>query len=157
MDPLAALRLNAGAQIAFSSLLGSLMLLPFQPWLPFYKRISGKAMKEVTAVHLDYYLLAFMQFGAASLLQHHVDLEMGSAKEDAGLIAKLLIFGGWINPTAYAFRAIGINAFALDPTAPLSQNAAALLGGVSATGILIAWLKMFQLYSSYGKHGVSCW
>jgi hypothetical protein len=48
----------------------------------------------------------------------------------------LMVFGGWINPLAYVFRAFGVNAFQF--SGGLLQRFAAALGGVSSAAIVVA-------------------
>jgi len=137
------LRVNACAQIAVSSVFGTLMLLPMQPWFPW--KASGKTMREMMAVHLDWYMLAFMQCAAASLIQHHLTLSSTDDASQTLICAKLLMFGGWMNPSAYFFRGIGIDAFVIDIKSSLSQKLAVALGAVSATSILLAWGGLFRI------------
>ena len=143
IDPLTAsktLRLNAGSQILFSSVLGALMLLPLQSWFPW--KAPGKMYKDIGAAHLDWFMLAFMQCAAASILDHHIHLDAQS-QSDISLVTKLMIFGGWMNPTAYVFRGFGVDAFVLGGSK--TQIFAALLGGISSTSIIFAWTKLLIL------------
>src|SRR5262249_19522852 len=58
------LLVNAGRQVFVSSLLGFFMLRPLQPWAPAsFKRLP--APRALLPVHLDLYMLAFMQALAA--------------------------------------------------------------------------------------------
>ncbi|HEX2571319.1 MAG TPA: hypothetical protein VH877_17305 [Polyangia bacterium] len=131
-DPVLILAANGSAQILVSSLLGVFMLVPLQPWAKakgslLWARGNAKAL---LAVHLDLLMLAFMQFAAAFVLGRW-PLARGHT------IAWLLVFGGWVNPSPYLFRALGINAFVLG--GPWPQRLAAGLGGVSVLSILTAW------------------
>ena len=63
LDPVLILSANAAAQILVSSLLGVFMLVPMQPWgRALAPRVN---MKALLAAHLDWVMLAFMQWGAA--------------------------------------------------------------------------------------------
>lgn len=130
-DPVLLLAFNAGAQVLVSSLLGALMLVPMQPW--------GKALrprlhnKALLAVHLDLYMLAFMQWGAAFTMRAWPALASGP-------VAWMLVFGGWTNPMPYLLRGFGINAFVL-AGAPV-QRIAAGIAGCSVIAILVAWSRI---------------
>lgn len=93
---------NAILQVAFSIFLGWLMLLPRQ------KRGGGALAvlltKDFTAAHLDWLMLAFMQFGAAFVVSTR-------AIPYSSVMVACLIFGGWANPLSYVFRAFGVNGF----------------------------------------------
>lgn len=141
------LRTNASLQIFCSTLLGSALLLPMQPWFPF--KLSPKLFKEMISVHLDLYMLAFMQFSAASVLENQI---LTDTMDQARIlvIARLLRFGGWVNPSAYLFRGFGINAFTFG--SDLKQNLATSLGAVSATSIVVAWGMILNLVKDkYGS------
>jgi hypothetical protein len=128
VDPLRVLCLNASLQIAASCGLGFVMLLPMQPWA---RRVRLPVdNRSLLAVHLDLIMLAFMQFGAAFVLSRW-------ALRAAGVVAGLLVFGGWVNPLPYLLRGAGINAFVLGGSA--KQRVAASLAGLSAASILVAW------------------
>lgn len=127
-DPVYALAFNAGAQVLVSSLLGSFMLIPLQPW---GRKLAGRVnMKSLLATHLDWYMLAFMQWGAAFIM----DRWSHTAEP---WIAALLIFGGWTNAIPYLLRGFGINAFAMAGDAV--QRVAAGIAGLSVIAILVAW------------------
>src|SRR5262245_50717210 len=98
--------INASIQILVSSLLGFLLLIPMQPWgKNFLKNVRN--VHDLRSTHLDWLMLAFMQYGAAFALVH-------LPITNPGLIAGLLVFGGWMNATPYLVRGIwGINAFSL--------------------------------------------
>ena len=66
MNSVQLLSCNAALQVLVSSLLGTLMLIPMQPW---GKRVAARInMKSLLATHMDWYMLAFMQFGAAFIM-----------------------------------------------------------------------------------------
>jgi hypothetical protein len=119
---------NAGAQIAFASFLGWAMLVPHQPWGRRWKRLHSR---DVTAAHLDWMMLAFMQFGASYALANR-PLAHGE------WIAGALIAGGWLNPVPYALRAFGINAFAF--AGDWKQRTSAAISGISSLLITGAWV-----------------
>ncbi|NBD21460.1 hypothetical protein GTZ97_12375 [Aquabacterium fontiphilum] len=128
MDPVYLLTVNAALQVLVSSLLGTLMLVPMQPW---GKRFAARMnMKSLLATHIDWYMLAFMQWGAAFI--------MSRWDSTASLpIAALLVFGGWTNALPYLLRGFGINAFVLG--GDTVQRIAAAIGGLSVLAILTAW------------------
>lgn len=127
-DPTLLLAFNAGAQVLVSSLLGSFMLVPMQPW---GRRLAGRVnMKALLSTHLDWLMLAFMQWGAAFVM----DRWSGTRSL---LVAALLAFGGWTNPVPYLLRGFGINAFVLG--GDLKQRISATIAGLSSLSIIIAW------------------
>lgn len=129
MNPVDLLAWNAAAQIAFSCLLGWVMLIPLQPWGKALRRPAvGPALR---AAHLDWLMLAFMQAAAAFLLSR-------DPLPAADWIARLLIFGGWVNPIPYLLRAFGINAFVF--AGGPAQRLSAAISGVSSVAITAAWV-----------------
>ena len=136
-DPVFALACNAGAQVLVSSLLGSFMLLPMQPW---GRKVAARVnMKSLLATHLDWYMLAFMQWGAAFIMSHWPTTR-------APWIAVCLIFG-WTNALPYLLRGFGINVFVMGGGAV--QRVCAGIAGLSVLAILSAWtgilLRMAQV------------
>jgi hypothetical protein len=121
------LLVSAALEILASSLLGYVMLVPMQPW---GKRLREQwpPAKALMSVHLDMIMLALMQaaaaFGMAALPGAH-----------DRLIAVLLVASGWLNVTPYAWRMVGVNAFALAGR-PLQKFAAltSFVGTVALTG-----------------------
>jgi hypothetical protein len=130
MSALQLLTWNAGAQIAFSSLLGWAMLIPRQPWGQRWRRLHSR---DFTAAHLDWIMLGFMQFGASYAMTRH-------AFAHAEWIAIALIIGGWINPVPYALRAFGINAFSF--SGDWKQRTSAAISGISSLLIAAAWIAI---------------
>jgi hypothetical protein len=130
MAPVKLLVVNASIQILVSSLLGFLLLIPMQPWgKNFLKKVRN--LHDLRSTHLDWLMLAFMQYGAAFAIMH---LPITRPY----LIAGLLVFGGWMNATPYFVRGIwGINAFSMSGNG--KQIVAASLGLISVIAILIAW------------------
>lgn len=130
-DPVLILSANASLQVLAAGLLGAFMLVPMQPWASGLKaKLNPKAL---LSAHLDWLMLAFMQWGAALVMTQWPHLR-------SPLTAWLLVFGGWANATPYLFRGVGINAFAL--AGGWKQRAAASLGGVSSVALLIAWSRV---------------
>ena len=120
---------NATLQIFVSAVLGLLLLIPMQPWgKTFLKGL--KSPRDLLSTHLDWFMLAFMQYGIAFALSiKPVSKEW--------LVAILLIFGGWMNATPYLIRGIwGIDAFSLSGSP--KQLLAAGLGLISVLSILVA-------------------
>lgn len=138
IDATALLAYNAGLQILVSSLLGSLMLIPMQPW---GKRVRAHIdFKALLSTHLDWLMLAFMQFGAAFIFLHWPETKSRT-------VALLLVFGGWVNPLSYLARGFGVNAFAF--AGPPVQRIAATIVGISAVCIITGWamiLWRFRLH-----------
>jgi hypothetical protein len=131
------LLVSAALEILASSLLGYVMLVPMQPWAKGL-RDKWPPAKALMSVHLDMIMLALMQavaaFGMAAVPGAH-----------DRLIAALLVSSGWLNVTPYAWRMVGVNAFAL--TGRSLQRFAALtsfVGTVALTGgwvgLLVGWI-----------------
>lgn len=134
MDQMEATRLlifSGGLSILFASLLGTAMLIPFQPWGK--GAFKGINFKQLLAAHLDWVMLGLMQGLAGGLIAVF-------ALAPSAYVVWAMVLGGWLNPLPYLFRAFGINAFAL--TGSLSQRLAASLGGISAAMIIVAWFAL---------------
>ena len=99
------LLVSAALEIVASSLLGYVMLIPMQPW---GRRLRDRfpAPRALMSVHLDMVMLALMQ-AAAALGTYAFPSRLDRAA------AALLIASGWLNVTPYAWRMVGVNAFAL--------------------------------------------
>src|SRR5262245_54116496 len=130
MTPAKLLIINASIQIFVSSVLGFLLLIPMQPWgKNFMKGVPN--VHDLRSTHLDWLMLAFMQYGAAFALLH-----LPITKPN--VVASLVVFGCWMNATPYLVRGLwGINAFSL--SGGLKQILAASLGLISVLSILTAW------------------
>jgi hypothetical protein len=117
------------AQIAFASLLG---------WATAARelcvRISAVlTSRDLTAAHLDWLMLAFMQFGAAySFSRHRFAHETW--------IRAALIAGGWLNPVPYVMRGMGVDAFAF--AGDWKQRSSAAISGASSLAITAAWIAV---------------
>jgi hypothetical protein len=134
-DPSTLLAFNAGLQILVSSLLGVGMLVPMQPWgRALRARVQAKAL---LAAHLDWLMLAFMQFGASFIFTRWPATASGEA-------AWMLVFGGWVNPLPYLLRGFGIDAFVL--AGPPVQRTAAAVAGVSVAAIIAAWVLILHRF-----------
>jgi hypothetical protein len=142
MDPIYLLSLNAGLQVLVSSLLGTLMLIPLQPW---GKKLMPKVnMKSLVATHLDWYMLAFMQWGAAFIMSHW-------PSTSSLPLAWLLVFGGWTNALPYLLRGLGINAFVMGGNT--FQRICAGIAGISVLAIIAAWaILCWQLWAMMPHH-----
>lgn len=138
MDPIELLAFNAALQVLVSSLLGTLMLIPLQPW---GKRMASRLnMKSLLATHMDWYMLAFMQWGAAFIMWRW----SSTASE---LVAWLLVFGGWTNALPYLLRGFGINAFVMGGN--WLQRISAGIAGLSVLAIITSWtILCWQLFHS---------
>lgn len=127
-DPIRLLTANAALQVLASSVLGFLMLIPMQPWA---KGLREKVpMKALLSTHLDWLMLAFMQWGATLVMTQWPESKLL-------WVAWLLVIGGWANVAPYLFRGAGIDAFAFAGR-PV-QLFAAGLSFISAAGLLVAW------------------
>lgn len=137
-DPILVLAWNAGAQVLVSSLLGTFMLIPMQPWgKRLARRVNSKAL---LSAHLDWLMLAFMQWGAAFIMDRWTGTRSLA-------VAALLVFGGWTNPTPYLLRGFGINAFVMAGGA--KQRVAALIAGMSSLAIIVGWtILLYRLLRS---------
>lgn len=130
-EPLRLLTGNAALQVLVSCLLGFAMLIPRQPWA---KRLAPHFdQKALLSVHLDWLMLAFMQWGAVLVMTQWP----GAAQP---WVAWLLVAGGWLNVLPYWCRAFPIDAFVL--AGPPVQLLAASVSGLSATGLLVAWGRL---------------
>ena len=128
---------NASIQILVSTILGFIMLIPMQPWGEFTKPYLP-SMHAFLAVHLDWYMLAFLEFCMAFIYNTYPCLECKTS-------TLLLIFGGWINPMAYLLRSYGINAFVLG--GDWLKLISASISLISAICILICWsLLIYRFY-----------
>jgi hypothetical protein len=134
-DPTALLAFNGGLQILVSSLFGAGMLVPMQPWGRALRgRINAKAL---LATHLDWLMLAFMQFGAAFIFSRW------PVTADSRT-AWMLVFGGWVNPLPYLVRGLGIDAFVF--AGPPTQRIAAAIALVSVVAIIAAWVMILHAF-----------
>jgi hypothetical protein len=132
-DPVWLLAFNGALQVFVSSLLGSFMLIPMQPW---GRALAEKVdMRSLLSAHLDWYMLAFMQWGACLIMQRWPQTQSLT-------VAWFLVFGGWTNALPYLLRGVGINAFAFAGDA--KQRVSALISGASALSILIAWFLVLR-------------
>jgi hypothetical protein len=127
------LLMSAACAMVFSSLIGVGMLF-------IIKGISEQGappkinLRQIGAAHLDWIMLALM-LGLAAAFIHFFEL----ATVPLFAIAAL-VFGAWVNPLSYVFRAFGVNAFVF-AGGPM-QRISAALGGLSSTGIIIAWVML---------------
>src|SRR5437763_1943750 len=126
------LLVSAALEIVASSLLGYVMLIPMQPW--------GKALRDrwpapraLMSVHLDMVMLALMQAAAA------LGVYAFPSQRDRAA-AWLLIASGWLNVTPYAWRLVGVNAFALAGGAV--QRFAASLSFLGTLALTTGWIVL---------------
>jgi hypothetical protein len=126
------LLVSTALEILASSLLGYIMLIPMQPW--------GKALRErwpapraLMSVHLDLITLALMQGAAAAGTYAFPNPHDRTA-------AWLLISSGWLNVTPYAWRLVGVNAFAF--TGPAVQRFAASLSFLGTVALTTGWILL---------------
>jgi hypothetical protein len=128
---------SAAFEIITSCLLGFVMLIPMQPWARALRE-RWPPSRALMSVHLDLVMLALMQ-AAAGAGVHAIP-----GKHDWPA-AWLLVASGWLNVTPYAWRLVGVNAFALTG-GPLQRFAAStsLVGTLALTGgwvtLLVGWL-----------------
>src|SRR3954451_8516624 len=129
---------SAAFEIVASCLLGFIMLIPMQPWARGLRERWPPA-RALMSVHLDLVMLALMQAAAGAAVTAL------PANHDR-LAAWLLVASGWLNVTPYAWRLVGVNAFALTGGGPLQRFAAStsFVGTLALTGgwitLLAGWL-----------------
>ena len=126
------LLVSAALEILASSLLGYVMLVPMQPWARGL-RDKWPPTRALMSVHLDMVMLALMQLAAA------FGMTALPGPHDA-LIAVLLVASGWFNVTPYAWRLVGVNAFALAGHA--LQRFAALTSFVGTVALAAGWIGL---------------
>lgn len=128
---------SAAFEFVASCLLGFVMLIPMQPWARGLCERWPPA-RALMSVHLDLVMLALMQAAAAA----GVTALPGNHDR---LAAWLLVASGWLNVTPYAWRLVGVNAFALTG-GPLQRFATStsLVSTLALTGgwiiLLVGWL-----------------
>jgi len=119
---------SAGLEMMVSILLGYVMLIPMQPWAKgLRERWPGRA---IMSVHLDLVMLSLLQVAAATgmyVLPRPHDTQ----------IAPLLIISGWSNVLPYAWRLVGVNAFAL--AGDVVQKSAALVSLAGTLMLTAGW------------------
>ncbi len=126
------LLVSAALEIVASSLLGYVMLIPMQPWgKPLRDRFP--APRALMSVHLDMVMLALMQAAAALGIHAFPSLHDRTA-------AWLLIASGWLNVTPYAWRMVGVNAFALAGGGV--QRFAASLSFLGTVALTTGWVLL---------------
>jgi hypothetical protein len=146
MNPVKLLLFNATLQIFVSSVLGVLLLIPMQPWGKAFLR-NVKNLSDVRSTHIDWLLLAFLQFGIALALSVWPVTR-------SGIIAILLVFSGWMNAVPYLVRGFwGINAFAFSGSG--RQRFFAALGFISVLSLLTAVGML--LFGWIGRAGPTSW
>ena len=122
------LALSGMLAILWSTLLGFVMLIPHQA-PPGDTKQPLILWRWIGAAHLGWIMLGLVSLAAAFLIQ------LFSAAVPWFIVAGL-IFGAWINPTVYVFRAFGIDAFRFGGRR--SQKLASVVGGVSSLAILLS-------------------
>lgn len=132
------LLLSGTLQILFTTLLGWLMLIPHQVWgndSAFAVRLRSR---DVTMAHVDWVLLALVQFAAAYAMSL-------KSPEQAFIVSRCLVFNGWVAPAVYLAKAWGINGFRLDGRRGVDTllGLAGLVGVIAFTygwaQIVLAW------------------
>ena len=128
---------SAALEFIASCLLGFVMLIPMQPWARGLRERWPPA-RAIMSVHLDLVMLALMQAAAGAAV-------FALPGNHDRVVAWLLVASGWLNVTPYAWRLVGVNAFAM-AGGPLQRFAAAtsLVGTLALTGgwitLLVGWL-----------------
>ena len=126
------LLVSAALEILSSSLLGYVMLVPMQPWAKGLREKWPPA-SGLMSVHLDMIMLALMQataaFGMTALPGAH-----------DRLVGVLLVASGWLNVTPYAWRMVGVNAFALAGSS--LQRFAALTSFAGTVALTTGWVVL---------------
>jgi hypothetical protein len=135
MDPVRLLVFNATLQFLISSILGLILLIPMQTWGKNFSAYVSN-MADLRGTHLDWLMLGLMQFGIAFALSYW-------PLSNAGTIAWLLVFGGWMNAFPYLVRGLfGINAFQLG--GPPKQFFCALLGLISVLSLITSFILLIK-------------
>jgi hypothetical protein len=126
------LLVSAALEILASSLLGYVMLIPMQPW---GKRLRDRwpAPRALMSVHLDMVMLALMQAAAAVGVYAFPNQHDRTA-------AGLLIASAWLNVTPYAWRMVGVNAFAF--AGGTLQRFAATVSFAGTVALTTAWVLL---------------
>jgi hypothetical protein len=126
------LLVSAALEIIAACLLGFVMLVPMQPWATRL-RARWPSTKALMSVHLDLVMLALMQVAAGA------GMHALPGPHDR-LAAVLLVASGWSNVGPYAWRLVGVNAFALGGR-PL-QKLAALTSGAGTIALTAGWIVL---------------
>lgn len=143
MTTSAMLALNAALQVFASCILGLLLLASMQPWGRELSRWV-KQPRALVAAHLDWIMLALLQFATSFTVERFTDPEASTS-----LMAALLLLGGWLNPVPYIARALGVNAFVLG--GGRLQRTFAVLGLVSVTALLVGWGLLIASLANGGR------
>jgi len=128
---------SAAFEMVASCLLGFVMLIPMQPWARGLCERWPPA-RALMSVHLDLVMLALMQAAAGAA----VTAMPGNHDR---LAALLLVTSGWLNVTPYAWRLVGVNAFALTGgPLQLFATSTSFVSTLALTGgwivLLVGWL-----------------
>lgn len=129
--------ISAAFEMVASCLLGFVMLVPMQPWARAL-RDRWPPARALMSVHLDLVMLSLMQAAAGAAVT-------SLPGNHDRLAAWLLVGSGWLNVTPYAWRLVGVNAFALTG-GPLQRFATStsLVSTLALTGgwvtLLAGWL-----------------
>ena len=126
------LLVSAALELIASCLLGFVMLLPMQPWGAAL-RARWPSTKVLMSVHLDLVMLGLMQLAAGAAIH-------AQPGPHDPLAAILLVVSGGSNFAPYAWRLVGVNAFAF-AGGPL-QRTAALLSGAGAVALTTGWVVL---------------
>lgn len=124
---------SGGSAILFSAILGLFMLIPMQRDPSKENTNPTIIFKHIGAAHIDWIMLGLMLGLAAALIQIF-ELTPGS------FAVLCLIFGAWMNPLPYVFRAFGINAFRFGGS--IVQRLSATLGLTSSLAIVYGWIHI---------------
>jgi len=125
---------SAALEILASSLLGYIMLIPMQPWARGLRE-KWPSARAIMSVHLDMIMLALMQVAAA------FGMTVFPSAHDS-LYAVLLVTSGWLNVTPYAWRLVGVNAFAL--AGHSLQRFAALTSFAGTVALTAGWIGLLM-------------
>jgi hypothetical protein len=126
------LLVSAALEIIAACLLGFVMLVPMQPWASSL-RARWPSTKALMSVHLDMVMLALMQIAAG------LGMRAIPGPHDR-VAALLLVASGWSNVAPYAWRLVGVNAFALGGGA--LQRFAALTSGAGTIALTAGWVAL---------------
>ena len=124
--------ISAAFEMVASCLLGFVMLVPMQPWASGL-RARWPPARALMSVHLDLVMLALMQAAAGAAMTSL------PGNRDR-LAAWLLVASGWLNVTPYAWRLVGVNAFAM--TGGPLQRFATSTSFVSTLALTAGWVTL---------------
>lgn len=129
---------SATLQILFTTLLGWAMLVPHQVWGNGSAFATRLRSRDVTSAHVDWVMLALVQFAAAYAMSL-------KSPPQAYIASRCLVFNGWVAPAVYLAKAWGINGFRLDG----KRGVDTVIGVVGLAGVVAftyGWLQIVRAW-----------